>query len=129
MADVNLEDLGGTMANYADGFYDDCSTWADVQSGWQAIFAEPNYTLTFSNLVVSTETINNGTGTGLLTGTVDIEENDNGVINNETWSFQMPFDRVGPDWLLYGDQQCSGAVPQSRKQRAMKMLGVTGASR
>lgn len=113
---VNAKNLSNTMSHYSTLYYNDCSTWQDVQSGWQAIFNEPNYTLTLSDLDVTTEWTNNQTGTGHLEGTVTVTENINGNITSETWPISMPFRREGSAWRLFGDQSCPAGAADAKRQ-------------
>jgi hypothetical protein len=125
MASVNAQNLGSTMSHYSTSYMHDCSTWADVQSGWQSIFTEPNYTLTLSNLVVSNQWTNNQTLTGHLTATVTVTEDNNGVITNEVWAISMPFRREGSAWRLFGDQSCTVAASDWRG-KLRTLLGAHG---
>lgn len=110
MAAINAENLAQAMSHYSLSYMHDCSAWQDVQSGWSAIFNEPNYSLTLSNLVVTSETTNDQTRDGLLIGSVTIREDVGGVITSETLSVNMPFKKEGSAWRLYGNQTCEASL-------------------
>lgn len=123
MSAINSENLSQTMSHYSLSYMHDCSTWQDVQSGWSAVFSEPDYALTLSNLVVVSEVVNNQTRDGLLIGSVTITEDIGGVITSETLDINMPFKKEGSSWRLFGNQTCASSA-SSWREAVLTYLGA-----
>lgn len=99
------ENLDAVMANFSLAYLDDCETYDDIEEKAQAIFDDPDVSITFSNLTVTSSQI---TGDfGLLVGTITTTFTGPGGTDIETEEIEIRFRRESGVWLVYGDQLCT----------------------